>query len=188
MPTLRASVTRMSPAGVTSASGSPGAPTTRPFASIQPCCGNRPGAGDSHPESSTGSVVRCAASNVVAARNAVTGALVGSFFAEYWWLPVGTVAAVAVGVYLFRLRQRTQASESFLPVLLYNFTHQHERKPGMSFFDVGRAHFGDEAGQGFLHGAAGMVLMLIALVIIMAFDALLAFVGRRVAARRPQPA
>jgi exosortase len=49
-------------------------------------------------------------------------------------------------------------------------------------------HFGDEAGQGFLHGAAGMVLMLVALVIIMAFDALLAFVGRRVAARRPQPA
>jgi exosortase B len=49
-------------------------------------------------------------------------------------------------------------------------------------------HFGDEAGQGFLHGAAGMVLMLVALVIIMAFDALLAFLGRRVAARRTQPA
>jgi exosortase B len=49
-------------------------------------------------------------------------------------------------------------------------------------------HFGDEAGQGFLHGAAGMVLMLVALVIIMAFDALLAFVGRRAAARRSQPA
>lgn len=49
-------------------------------------------------------------------------------------------------------------------------------------------HFGDEAGQGFLHGAAGMVLMLVALVIIMAFDALLAFLGRHVAARRSQPA
>ena len=45
-------------------------------------------------------------------------------------------------------------------------------------------HLGDEAGQGFLHGAAGMVLMLVALVIIMAFDALLAFAGRRLAARR----
>jgi len=49
-------------------------------------------------------------------------------------------------------------------------------------------HFGDEAGQGFLHGAAGMVLMLVALVIIMAFDALLAFAERRVAARRSRPA
>jgi exosortase B len=49
-------------------------------------------------------------------------------------------------------------------------------------------HFGDEAGQGFLHGAAGMVLMLVALVIIMAFDALLAFLGRHVTARRSQPA
>ena len=49
-------------------------------------------------------------------------------------------------------------------------------------------HFGDEAGQGFLHGAAGMVLMLVALVIIMAFDALLAFAARRLAARRSRPA
>jgi len=34
-------------------------------------------------------------------------------------------------------------------------------------------HFGDEAGQGFLHGAAGIVLMLAALAILFAFDALL---------------
>jgi exosortase B len=34
-------------------------------------------------------------------------------------------------------------------------------------------HLGDEAGQGFLHGAAGMVLMLVALVIFFALDALL---------------
>ena len=31
-------------------------------------------------------------------------------------------------------------------------------------------HFGDEAGQGFLHGAAGMVLMLVALVGLIALD------------------
>ncbi|MBA3597210.1 MAG: exosortase B [Methylibium sp.] len=37
-------------------------------------------------------------------------------------------------------------------------------------------HFGDEAGQGFLHGAAGMVLMLVALVIFFLLDALLAWV------------
>lgn len=40
-------------------------------------------------------------------------------------------------------------------------------------------HFGDEAGQGFLHGAAGMVLMVIALLSFFALDSLLAlFLGR----------
>ena len=34
-------------------------------------------------------------------------------------------------------------------------------------------HFGDEAGQGFLHGAAGMVLMLVALALFFALDQLL---------------
>jgi exosortase B len=35
-------------------------------------------------------------------------------------------------------------------------------------------HFGDEAGQGFLHGAAGMVLMLVALLSFFSLDTLLA--------------
>lgn len=39
-------------------------------------------------------------------------------------------------------------------------------------------HLGDEAGQGFLHGAAGMVLMLVALVIFFMLDSLLALVIR----------
>ncbi|MGD9720952.1 MAG: hypothetical protein AB7O59_02730 [Pirellulales bacterium] len=78
----------------------------------------------------------------------VTWALVGEYFAHYWWLPVTTVAALVLGFFLFRVRQRVEASSSFLPVLLYNFTHQHERRPGMSYFDVGRAKFGDEAGDG----------------------------------------
>ena len=39
-------------------------------------------------------------------------------------------------------------------------------------------HLGDEAGQGFLHGAAGMVLMLVALLIFFALDSLLALVFR----------
>ena len=43
-------------------------------------------------------------------------------------------------------------------------------------------HFGDEAGQGFLHGTAGMVLMLVALASFFALDTLLAFVARRFAA------
>jgi len=43
-------------------------------------------------------------------------------------------------------------------------------------------HLGDEAGQGFLHGAAGVVLMLVALGILFALDALL-----QLAFRRPRP-
>ncbi len=78
----------------------------------------------------------------------VTPALVGGYFADYWWLPAGTIAAVVVGLVLFRVRQGIETSESFLPVLLYNFTHQHERTTGMGFFDVGRKHFGEEAGDG----------------------------------------
>ena len=35
-------------------------------------------------------------------------------------------------------------------------------------------HFGDEAGQGFLHGAAGMALMLVALLIFFVLDAVIA--------------
>jgi len=43
-------------------------------------------------------------------------------------------------------------------------------------------HLGDEAGQGFLHGFAGMVLFLTALMLIIGFDSLL-----RVGARRVSP-
>ncbi len=78
----------------------------------------------------------------------VTGEHVASYFSHYWWLPVGTLVAIVLGMLLFRFRQRIAASEGFLPVLLYNFTHQQERQPGMSFFDVGRARFGEEAGDG----------------------------------------
>lgn len=40
-------------------------------------------------------------------------------------------------------------------------------------------HFGDEAGQGFVHGFAGMVLFIVALTLILAFDHGMAAVGRR---------
>jgi exosortase B len=40
-------------------------------------------------------------------------------------------------------------------------------------------HFGDAAGQGFLHGAAGIVLLLVALTILLSFDAILAKVIKR---------
>ena len=50
-------------------------------------------------------------------------------------------------------------------------------------------HLGDEAGQGFLHGAAGMVLMLVALVAFFALDSLLVAVAkRRHPALPPEPA
>jgi exosortase len=45
-------------------------------------------------------------------------------------------------------------------------------------------HLGDEAGQGFLHGTAGMVLMLAALAFLFALDTVLALVLRPRAAAR----
>lgn len=39
-------------------------------------------------------------------------------------------------------------------------------------------HFGDEAGQGFVHGFAGMVLFMVALVLILAVDGMITFVLR----------
>ena len=35
-------------------------------------------------------------------------------------------------------------------------------------------HFSDEAGQGFLHGAAGIVLLMVVLIILLLLDAILA--------------
>jgi exosortase len=39
-------------------------------------------------------------------------------------------------------------------------------------------YFGDAAGQGFVHGFAGMVLFMVALILIMGFDSLLQYVDR----------
>jgi POT family proton-dependent oligopeptide transporter len=78
----------------------------------------------------------------------VTLALVGEYFAQFWWLPLATITCVALGIVLFRLRQRIEPDNGFLAVLLYNVTHQSERQHGKGFFDVGRARFGDETGDG----------------------------------------
>jgi exosortase len=48
-------------------------------------------------------------------------------------------------------------------------------------------HLGDEAGQGFLHGAAGFVLMAVALVIFFGLDGLLVRLIRRSPAATGQP-
>jgi exosortase/archaeosortase family protein len=45
-------------------------------------------------------------------------------------------------------------------------------------------HFGDEAGQGFLHGTAGIVLMLVALLLFFVLDSLL---DRLLRPRGPPP-
>lgn len=45
-------------------------------------------------------------------------------------------------------------------------------------------YFGDEAGQGFLHGFAGMVLFMTALIFIIATDSALRWIAARTAARR----
>ena len=48
-------------------------------------------------------------------------------------------------------------------------------------------HAGDDAGQGFLHGAAGMVLMLVALLFFFALDALLERILPAEAEAKPAP-
>jgi len=40
-------------------------------------------------------------------------------------------------------------------------------------------HFGDEAGQGFIHGFAGMVLFIVALTLIMSVDSILQYIAKR---------
>lgn len=49
-------------------------------------------------------------------------------------------------------------------------------------------HFGDEAGQGFLHGFAGMILFLSALILILSMDTFLQFITRLRAAKTALPA
>ncbi len=46
-------------------------------------------------------------------------------------------------------------------------------------------HFGDEAGQGFVHGFAGMVLFVVALLLLFCLDAALGLAARLVPARGP---
>lgn len=49
-------------------------------------------------------------------------------------------------------------------------------------------YFGDEAGQGFMHGFAGMVLLLSALILILGIDKLLQFIVKMRAAKTAKPA
>ncbi len=57
-------------------------------------------------------------------------------------------AAVALGLYLFALRQKKQPDQGFLAMLFFAIKHRGERKPGEGFFEPVRARFGDEAAEG----------------------------------------
>lgn len=48
-------------------------------------------------------------------------------------------------------------------------------------------YFGDEAGQGFIHGFAGMVLFVVALTLIMSVDSLLQYFSKRLEAGKSKP-
>jgi exosortase/archaeosortase family protein len=49
-------------------------------------------------------------------------------------------------------------------------------------------YFGDEAGQGFVHGFAGMVLFIVALTLIMSVDSLLQYFSKRMDAAKAKSA
>jgi POT family proton-dependent oligopeptide transporter len=77
---------------------------------------------------------------------------IASIFTSFWHILwpgffIG-LAFAAVGVIIFGIRQKKKEDTGFLSVLLYTVRHQKDRKPGEGFFDVARAHFGDEAAEG----------------------------------------
>lgn len=65
-----------------------------------------------------------------------------------WHFFVIAAAAVALGLYLFALRQKKQPDQGFLAMLFFAIKHRGERKPGEGFFEPVRARFGDEAAEG----------------------------------------
>jgi len=68
--------------------------------------------------------------------------------AHSWPWFLGAAILVVVGLGLFNVRQKSKEDTGFLAVLVYSFQHRKEREKGMGFFDVARAHFGDEAAEG----------------------------------------
>jgi hypothetical protein len=55
---------------------------------------------------------------------------------------------MGLGFVLFNIRQRKAEDNGFLAVMIYTLRNQKSRKAGQGFFDVARAKFGDEAGDG----------------------------------------
>lgn len=57
-------------------------------------------------------------------------------------------ALAALGLWLFRARQKQLADDGFLAVLLYSFQERKRREPGASWFAPARLRFGEEAAEG----------------------------------------
>jgi len=84
------------------------------------------------------------------------GAFYGQYIREYlaflaahaWPYFLVSAAAVGLGALLFSIRQRREPDTGFVAMLFYALRHRSERKPGASMFDVVRAKFGEEAGDG----------------------------------------
>lgn len=76
------------------------------------------------------------------------GSYLSHLAASSWHYFVVAAVLVALGLLLFRVRQRKQHDDGFLPVLFYALAHRSERKPGGGFFDPARARFSEEAAEG----------------------------------------
>jgi POT family proton-dependent oligopeptide transporter len=85
---------------------------------------------------------------VMAQGTAALPAALGAVAAQYWWLAVAGFAALFAGLALAHARQRRQEDSGFLAVLLYCFRQRHTRRPGESFWEPARRHFGEEAAEG----------------------------------------
>ncbi|OFZ51310.1 MAG: hypothetical protein A2428_15855 [Bdellovibrionales bacterium RIFOXYC1_FULL_54_43] len=59
-----------------------------------------------------------------------------------------SILAVALGVYVFLIRQARAPDAGFLAVSLHAIRHRHERKPGEGFFAPAAKKFGEEAAEG----------------------------------------
>ncbi len=87
-------------------------------------------------------------------------------------------------LYLHLTRHESWARNTALAILIIpiSFTANVIRVLTLSLITY---YFGDEAGQGFLHGFAGMVLFVSALLLIIAIDSLIQFVVARGAPKKP---
>jgi len=74
--------------------------------------------------------------------------LVGPILAYYSWLLLVVVLAMAAGFWLFGQRQKIKEDDGFLAVMVYSIRNRRQRQPGQTMFDVARAKFGQEAGDG----------------------------------------
>ena len=87
-------------------------------------------------------------SSLDAVKSAAALAEHGASWATAMVILIASIACIALWRILFLARQRRQLDSGFLSVLTYCLSNQRLRQPGMGFFDVARAKFGDEAAEG----------------------------------------